>query len=156
MGNISSLPKSIAMDKTIFENGEYAAKLDAGPTAARPGPILLKQAAVAVKFVSISNISPVSKDKSIKITKNSKKYTVKYTLTPFMVWLSTVFPSNFTLPTERGWSIFLMSLKTVFMAIITLDTFMPPPVEPAQLPINIMVTRRVWERVGQRSKSVVA
>ena len=73
MGNISSLPKSIAIDNTIFEKGEYAAKFDVGPTAARPGPILLKQAAVAVKFVSKSKASPVSKDSKIKITKKRIK-----------------------------------------------------------------------------------
>lgn len=52
IGYISSLPSSIAKDNTIFEKGEYAAKLAVGPTAANPGPTLLKQAAVAEIFVS--------------------------------------------------------------------------------------------------------
>ena len=53
MGNISSLPRSIAKERSSFEKGEYAKKFDAGPTASRPGPMLLKQAAVAVKLVSM-------------------------------------------------------------------------------------------------------
>ena len=51
-GNTSSLPSSIEKARTILENAEYAAKLDAGPTPARPGPTLLKQVAAAVRFVS--------------------------------------------------------------------------------------------------------
>ena len=64
MGYISSLPRSIATDSTILENGEYAEKFDAGPTAPKPGPILLMQAATAVILVSRSNASAVSNESS--------------------------------------------------------------------------------------------
>ena len=40
--------------------------------------------------------------------------------------------------------------------MMTLDTFSPPPVEPAQAPMNIRIKSTVLEAVGQRSKSVVA
>ena len=55
MGNISSLPRSIAKERSSFEKGEYAKKFADGPTASNPGPILLKQAAVAEKLVSKEN-----------------------------------------------------------------------------------------------------
>ena len=51
MGNISSLPRNIANERSSFEKGEYAKKFADGPTASNPGPILLKQAAVAEKLV---------------------------------------------------------------------------------------------------------
>ena len=55
MGSISSLPKSIAKDNTIFDAPEYAEKLPAGPTSfPSPGPTLLKHVTVAVRFVSRS------------------------------------------------------------------------------------------------------
>jgi hypothetical protein len=54
-GKISSLPSSIAKESNTFAASEYTAKLPIGPTTARPGPILLKQAETAVKFVSKSN-----------------------------------------------------------------------------------------------------
>ena len=67
MGKISSLPKSIAKERSNFENAEYCAKFDAGPTASKPGPTLLKQAAVAEKLVSIENGSKeMSKNTSPK------------------------------------------------------------------------------------------
>ena len=69
MGNISSLPRSIAKERSSFEKGEYAKKLDAGPTASRPGPILLKHAIVAVKFVSIENGSK-ARSKNIPAKQN--------------------------------------------------------------------------------------
>ena len=55
MGSISSLPKSIAKDNTIFDAPEYAEKFPAGPTSfPSPGPTLLKHVTVAVMFVSRS------------------------------------------------------------------------------------------------------
>ena len=74
IGKISSLPRSIATESTIFENTEYAEKFDAGPTPARPGPTLLKQADIAVKFVSKSK---GSKESNSRNTRNSIKYTAK-------------------------------------------------------------------------------
>jgi hypothetical protein len=73
-GNTSSLPRSIANDNIIFENPEYSAKLAAGPTSASPGPILLKHATEAVKFVS----NPKgSKESSRKANIMQSVYTAK-------------------------------------------------------------------------------
>ena len=55
IGNISSLPISIVKLKRIFEATLYSAKDEAGPTASKPGPTLLMQVTVAVKFVSKEN-----------------------------------------------------------------------------------------------------
>ena len=79
MGNISSLPSSIAKESRSFAGAEYAAKLAAGPTPPRPGPILLKQARIAVKFVSKSN---GSKEMRMNIARNIIKYREKYAFTP--------------------------------------------------------------------------
>ena len=54
-GYISSLPRSIVAESTIFENAEYPENEPIGPTAPNPGPIWLYHAATAVKFVSKSN-----------------------------------------------------------------------------------------------------
>lgn len=40
-GYISSLPRSIVAESTIFENAEYPENEPIGPTAPNPGPILL-------------------------------------------------------------------------------------------------------------------
>ena len=56
-GKSSSLPASISKDKTSFEKTENSLKFIAGPTALRPGPILLTVAATAVKFVVKSKLS---------------------------------------------------------------------------------------------------
>lgn len=50
----------MATDRMIFERGEYAAKLDAGPTPPKPGPTLFMHVATAVKFVSKSNDSKLT------------------------------------------------------------------------------------------------
>ena len=54
-GKISSRPKSMAKERTIFEKSLYCAYEPIGPTIPKPGPMLLKQAATAEKFVSKSN-----------------------------------------------------------------------------------------------------
>lgn len=41
-------------------------------------------------------------------------------------------------------------------AMIILDTFIPPPVLPAQAPINIISTSTAFDRDGYMSKSSVA
>ena len=51
IGNSSSLPASISKIRTYLANGEKKLKFCVGPTNSRPGPILLIQAATAVKFV---------------------------------------------------------------------------------------------------------
>ena len=74
MGKISSLPRSIAKDKTSLEKGEYAAKFIIGPTPAKPGPTLLKQEIAAERFVSIEN---GSKDRMKKIVRIEIIYIAK-------------------------------------------------------------------------------
>ena len=56
-GKISSLPKSIANDKTSFAKGEKIEKLPVGPTKLSPGPTLEMQVKAAVKFVAVSKPS---------------------------------------------------------------------------------------------------
>jgi DTW domain-containing protein YfiP len=43
----------------------------------------------------------------------------------------------------------------IFERITILETFIPPPVDPAQAPINIRVTRTALDRVFQVLKSTV-
>ena len=69
MGKSSSLPRSIAKERSIFEKAEYSEKFDVGPTASKPGPTLLKQAAVAEKLVSIEK---GSKERSKNIAPKQK------------------------------------------------------------------------------------
>ena len=66
MGKISSLPASISIIIVSLDSTLKSAKLRMGPTAAIPGPILLKVANTADRFVS--KLNP-SKDKiSVLIT----------------------------------------------------------------------------------------
>lgn len=53
-GKSSNLPASISNMKTNFEKKEKFEKLPAGPTSARPGPMLLMVVSTAVKFVTRS------------------------------------------------------------------------------------------------------
>ena len=64
-GNISSLPSSIAKLKTSLANGEYAEKDASGPTASKPGPMLLKQAITAERLDSTEKLFPI--DITIKL-----------------------------------------------------------------------------------------
>ena len=61
-----------------------------------------------------------------------------------------------TVTTSLGFIICLISATKDFTRISTLDTFMPPPVEPAQAPTIISKTNRCLENSGQSSKSTVA
>lgn len=74
IGNISNLPRSIAIDSTKVEKSENGAKLPIGPTSPNPGPILLKHAATAVNVVSKSKDS---KDIIRNILKIQTIYTAK-------------------------------------------------------------------------------
>ena len=65
-GNISSLPRSIAKERTIFATGEYPAQFAIGPIAEKPGPMLLNADAAAVMFVSRSNGSKLNTRKMRK------------------------------------------------------------------------------------------
>ena len=69
IGIISSLPASISNIKMNFEKTENSEKFPTGPTISSPGPILLRVAAMAVKFVV--------KSKPFKL--NSKKEPTKTT-----------------------------------------------------------------------------
>ena len=79
-GNISRRPKSMAKERTAFENSEYSAKEPAGPTTPKPGPMLLKQAVTAEKFASKSKGAP-SNETSKNNTKKHIMYTAKYVVT---------------------------------------------------------------------------
>ena len=45
--------------------------------------------------------------------------------------------------------------KQFLIRRMSLDTFRPPAVDPAQAPMNIKIKRTVLERVGQALKSVL-
>ena len=55
-----------------------------------------------------------------------------------------------------GWSIFRISAKAAFAKMTTLATLIPPPVEPAQAPMNINITKMALDKGGHKLKSVVA
>ena len=57
IGNISSLPISISSARTNVERLENIEKFSAGPTLEKPGPMLFRAEATAVKFVSKSKLS---------------------------------------------------------------------------------------------------
>ena len=57
MGKISRRPNSISIVRITLEKALYAAKELVGPTSARPGPMLLKQANTAEMFASTENPS---------------------------------------------------------------------------------------------------
>lgn len=82
----------------------------AGPTAENPGPTLLKQAIVALKFVSISN---GSSDSNIKIEAMQTIYSEKYDVTALSVVSSTILYSKLMLRTLRGWRTFFNSLYII-------------------------------------------
>ena len=73
-GNISNRPNSMAADSNHLAKGEYSLYDNIGPTDAKPGPTLLKQDAVALKFVSISKGCVHS---NRKITKKRTMYSAK-------------------------------------------------------------------------------
>ena len=57
IGRISSRPANMSTIMTHLDSGLYAAKLQVGPTASKPGPMLLKVAMTAEKFVSMEKPS---------------------------------------------------------------------------------------------------
>ena len=63
IGKISSRPASISRIRITLENILYAPKLLIGPTASNPGPILLKHASTAEKFVVTEKPSSETKIK---------------------------------------------------------------------------------------------
>lgn len=71
-GKSSSLPASISNIRTHLEKGLNRLKFWVGPTSSNPGPMLLKVAATAVKFV-------VKSYPSMLMAKTDKKNSTKYT-----------------------------------------------------------------------------
>jgi len=153
MGNNSSLPASISNINISFEGIEKKAKLQVGPTASSPGPILFMVAATAVKFVT--RLCPSSESSSTD-TANTTIYHAIYAFTVFTIFFSTGRPSIVTLLICPVCNIPLSSFFAFLPKIISLETLMPPPVLPAQAPINIIITKMTFEKLGQRSKFSVA
>ena len=54
-----------------------------------------------------------------------------------------------------GWSIFLISAKEALSKITTRATLIPPPVEPAQAPMNISRSKMPLGKLCQALKSTV-
>ena len=67
--------------------------------------------------------------------------------------LSTDCPSNLTVATMRGFSWRRISRTPDLSRIMSLATFRPPPVEPAQAPQNMSKIRIVCENPGHSVKS---
>ncbi len=124
-----------------------------GPTTSKPGPMLLMQAVTAVKVVTMSNPLRL---KSRKETVKTIKYTVMKRWTLRICLSVRALPSNRVVVTALGWSIFRMSPQEVLAKMTIRATLMPPPVDPAQAPMNISTTKMPLEKVGQRLKSAVA
>ena len=79
-----------------------------------------------------------------------------YANVPRTVSLSTLFFSNITFLTLLGCIICLISAHMLFMDITNRLTLIPPPVLPAQAPINIITRINIFDRFGQTLKSMVA
>ena len=102
IGKISSLPRIIQNDIVSFARGVNAEKLQAGPTASRPGPTLLILVRAdendTPKLTSSRDI--ISDDirmirRCVQINRRVER----------IVFSSTTFPSSFTTSTERGCTI---------------------------------------------------
>lgn len=78
IGNSSRRPASISNISTNLDKIEKPPKLQVGPTAPSPGPMLFKVAATAVKFDVKSKLSrlTISTDAAYR-----KKYVIKYAFT---------------------------------------------------------------------------
>lgn len=61
-----------------------------------------------------------------------------------------------TVVTALGWSIRFISHNALLVRITSRATLMPPPVDPAQAPMNISITKMALENAGQALKSTVA
>ena len=139
--------------RTSFAGSEKMPKFLDGPTSSSPGPMLLNVAATAVKFVIRSSPSNARRNTD---SENSNVYATINTLIDRTTSCSTTFPSILILRITCGCRNWISSFLTVFTSTTRRDTLTPPPVLPAQAPININNTRIVFEACGQRSKSWVA
>ena len=152
-GKSSSRPASMSNIRTYLVNPVSPPKFLVGPTSERPGPILLRHDATAVKLVTRSLPS--------RDTRNTDRVNIpisvmKYTFTALTTSCSTGLPSMFIFLIFFGWKYELSSLTTVLNIITSLDTFIPPPVLPAQAPTNIRMTSTVLQVCDHWSKSADA
>ena len=140
-GKISSLPSSISRLNTSFEKKLKELKFPTGPTIPRPGPTLLRQ--VATEEIDSSNDRLLTDTKRTEIANNAI-YRMKYPLVVRTVSSSIVLPSILILLTELGRTRLLSVLDAVLAIISIREIFRPPPVEPAQAPINISIMIMVF------------
>ena len=143
---------SISADKTSFDKTDRWLKFSTGPTSERPGPTLL------MHVITDENV-----DVKSRLLRETNKidipiisiYTTKYTQVAETVSFSTTALSRRIDFTRLGLSALLNSRMLDLKRIIILPTFKPPPVEPAQAPMNISVMIMHCESTGQRLKSAV-
>ena len=152
MGKISRRPTSMAMESTTLLREEKAAKLPKGPTASRPGPVLLMQARAAEQEVVREKPSRLT---TKQVPPRTRKKQVKKTKTEFRVSSSTALPSSLTTFTARGWESRRRERRAQRSNNSTREALRPPAGLPAHPPRNISSTRTNWETVGQRAKSAV-
>ena len=114
--------------------------------------MLLSVAATAVKFVSKL---PFSKEIKSTDAANISTYSTRYTLTERRTSLPTFFSSRRITCILFGCTKEEISFLKFFHEIIILDTLIPPPVLPAQAPINISITNIDLDNEGHILKSTV-
>ena len=100
--------------------------------------------------------SKCSRDSKRQDRVNTSRYMVRNRCTPRTFRSGKVLPSNRMVDTALGCSIRRISPMEARTKITSRATLMPPPVDPAQAPMNISVTRIALEKVGQVLKSTVA
>ena len=86
---------------------------------------------------------------------NNAINTPKYTHTERTVPSSADFEFIVILCVAFGCAASFISLRMDLKSISIRDTFIPPPVLPAQAPTNISITRIVFDNAGHISKSAV-
>ena len=152
MGRTSSLPMSISAERTSFDKTDRWLKFSTGPTRESPGPTLLIQVTTDVNVVVKSRLLRETNKIDIPII---SIYTTKYTQVAETVSFSITVLSRRIDFTRLGLSARLNSRMLDLKRIIILPTFKPPPVEPAQAPINISVIIMHCESAGHWLKSAV-
>lgn len=153
IGKISSLPASIPKLSRTFERSEKMSKLPIGPAGPSPGPTFDIQLTTEAKVVSKSY---PSRETSATRTKVSRKYSEMNTSVLRIVEVARVCPFIRTLLVRRGLSILPISWAEVLKNMMIRETFIPPPVLPAEAPINMTMISMLLEKAGQSVKSAVA
>lgn len=131
------------MLNTSFEKKLNELKFPIGPTTPRPGPTLLMQ--VATEEMDSSRVRLLTDTKITEIANNAI-YSIKYPFVVRTVSSSIVLPSILMLLTELGRTRLRSVLDAVLAMISIREIFRPPPVEPAQAPINIRIMIMVFEK----------